>query len=70
MFYDKRLENEYPYNRQEALRVCHIYYRNRGYSEEHCHDWIDHQDDLTLKNAYYCILKEQKDAESKGFSVL
>ncbi|WP_407724757.1 hypothetical protein [Ruminococcus sp. JL13D9] len=58
------------FDRQEALRVCHIYYRNKGYSEEHCQTWLDHQDDQTLKNAYYCILKEQKNAERKGFSVL
>ena len=67
---NKQLMKEHPYNRQEALRVCHTYYRNRGYSEEHCHSWLDHQNDLTLKSAYYSILKEQKNAEAKGYSVL
>ena len=58
------------FDRQEALSVCHTYYRNRGYSEEHCHGFLDHLDDSQLKHAYYIILKEQEDAKSKGFSVL
>ena len=56
--------------REEALRVCRQYYQNNGYSEQHCHDYIDHLDDNNLKYAYFIILKEQEDAESKGFSVL
>jgi len=68
--FSKDFIRNHPYNRQEALRVCYIYYLKKGYSVEHCRGWIDHQNDLTLKNAYYCILKEQENAESKGFSVL
>lgn len=56
--------------REEALRVCRQYYQNKGYSEQHCHDYIDHLDDFTLKNAYFIILKEQEDAKNKRFSLL
>ena len=53
--FSKDFIRNHPYNRQEALRVCYIYYLKKDYSVEHCRGWIDHQNDLTLKNAYLLL---------------
>ena len=58
-----RLRKKYPFERQKALKVCRDYYQAKGYSEEHCHNYIDHLEDWVLENVYNIICEELENGE-------
>ena len=64
------LTKKYLFDRQEALEICRAYYRRKGYSEEHCHGYIDHLDDSRLERIYRIICKELEDEEKKKRNLL
>ena len=58
------------FNRQEALEVCRAYYQARGYSEEHCHGYIDHLKDWELERIYMIICEELEISGSNETNLL
>ena len=65
-----RLRKKYPFERQKALEVCRDYYQAKGYSEEHCHNYIDHLEDWVLENVYNIICEELENGEREKCNLL
>ena len=53
-----KLNNKHHFDKQKALETCRAHYRDRGYSDEHCHNYIDHLDDWNLERVYNIICEE------------
>lgn len=56
---------EDPFDRETVLTVCREYYQAKGYSEEHCHKYIDRLDDRELKRVYNTIQREANNEPSE-----
>ena len=60
-----QITEKYLFDREKALEICYKYYRNKGYSEDHCRDYLDRLEDFELKRVYTIIMGEFTDEENK-----
>ena len=63
-------ETQNLFNRQKALEACRAYYQAKGYSEEHCHNYIDHLEDWVLEDVYNIICEELENGEQQECNLL